>query len=110
MGLEDAKNQVDQAFTRDDLKGPSFENAFGGATSFLRRRYTKDLRGVDIAVTGSQKGLMVPPGLSFVFVTLFAPKGIGGLFDLLADRRHPDRHGADLGPDKGSLQEREATE
>ncbi|WP_288929942.1 urea ABC transporter permease subunit UrtC [uncultured Maritimibacter sp.] len=49
-------------------------------------------------------------GLSFVFVTLFAPKGIGGLFDLLAHRRHPDRHGADLGPDKGSLQEREATE
>lgn len=52
MGLEDAKNQVDQAFTREDLKGPSFENAFGGATSFLRRRYTKDLTGVDIAVTG----------------------------------------------------------
>ncbi len=52
MGLEDAKAQVDQAFTRDDLKGPSFENAFGGATSFLRRRYTKDLTGVDIAVTG----------------------------------------------------------
>ena len=49
-------------------------------------------------------------GLSFVFVTLFAPKGIGGLFDLLAHRRHPDRHGADLGPDKGSLQEREAVE
>jgi agmatinase len=52
MGLEDAAAQVDQAFTRDDLKGPSFENAFGGATSFLRRKYTKDLRGVDIAVTG----------------------------------------------------------
>lgn len=52
MSLEDAKIQVDQAFTRDDLKGPSFENAFGGATSFLRRRYTKDLRGVDIAITG----------------------------------------------------------
>ncbi|MEC7764823.1 MAG: urea ABC transporter permease subunit UrtC [Pseudomonadota bacterium] len=49
-------------------------------------------------------------GLSFVFVTLFAPKGIGGLFDLITDRRHPDRHGADLGPDKGSLQEKEATE
>lgn len=49
-------------------------------------------------------------GLSFVFVTLFAPKGIGGLFDLISDRRHPDRHGADLGPDKGSLQEKEATE
>lgn len=52
MALEDAKNQVDQAFTREDLKGPSFENTFGGATSFLRRRYTKDLTGVDIAVTG----------------------------------------------------------
>ncbi len=52
MGLEDAKSQVDQAFMRDDLKGPSFENAFGGATSFLRRKYTKDLTGVDIAVTG----------------------------------------------------------
>ncbi|HBS49091.1 MAG TPA: agmatinase [Rhodobacteraceae bacterium] len=52
MALEDAKNQVDQAFTREGLKGPSFENTFGGATSFLRRRYTKDLAGVDVAVTG----------------------------------------------------------
>ena len=52
MALEDAKTQIDHAFTRDDLKGPSFENAFGGATSFLRRKYTKDLAGVDIAVTG----------------------------------------------------------
>ncbi len=52
MALEDAKTQVDQAFTRESLRGNSFENAFGGATSFLRRRYTKDLSGVDIAVTG----------------------------------------------------------
>ncbi len=52
MALEDAKTQVDQAFTRDDLLGLSFENTFGGATSFLRRRYTKDLTGVDLAVTG----------------------------------------------------------
>lgn len=52
MALEDAKNEVDGAFTRADLRGPSFENAFGGAASFLRRRYTKDLRGVDLAVTG----------------------------------------------------------
>lgn len=52
MALEDAKTQVDQAFTRRDLRGLSFENAFGGATSFLRRRYTKDLAGVDVAVTG----------------------------------------------------------
>lgn len=52
MALEDAKNMVDHAFTRDDLKGPSFENTFGGAVSFLRRRYSKDLTGADIAVTG----------------------------------------------------------
>ena len=47
-------------------------------------------------------------GLSFVAVTLFAPKGIGGLFDLIENRRSPDRHGADLGPDPGALREREA--
>lgn len=47
-------------------------------------------------------------GLSFVAVTLFAPKGIGGLFDLIADRRHPERHGAALGPDPGALREKEA--
>ena len=52
MSLEGAKTQVDQAFTRDSLRGPSFENAFGGPPSFLRRRYTKDLTGVDVAVTG----------------------------------------------------------
>lgn len=52
MALEDAKNQVDHAFTRDSLRGLSNENTFGGATSFLRRRYSKDLSGVDIAVTG----------------------------------------------------------
>ncbi|MBO6899092.1 MAG: agmatinase [Shimia sp.] len=52
MALEDAKTQVDMAFTRDNPRGLSFENTFGGATSFLRRRYSKDLTGVDIAVTG----------------------------------------------------------
>ncbi|KPP85678.1 MAG: agmatinase [Rhodobacteraceae bacterium HLUCCO07] len=52
MALEDAKNEVDGAFTRTSDRGHSFENTFGGATSFLRRRYTKDLAGVDLAVTG----------------------------------------------------------
>lgn len=52
MGLEDASSTVDEAFTRDDNRGLSFENTFGGAMSFLRRRYTKDLAGVDVAVTG----------------------------------------------------------
>jgi len=52
MALEDAKGQIDLAFTRADLKGAAFENTFGGATSFLRRKYTKDLKGVDLCVTG----------------------------------------------------------
>ena len=52
MTLDVAKTEVDSAFTRKDLRGPSFENAFAGAVSFLRRKYTKDLSDVDIAVTG----------------------------------------------------------
>ncbi|MFK7937763.1 MAG: agmatinase [Roseovarius sp.] len=52
MSLAEAKNQVDLAFTRESKRGQGYENSFGGATSFLRRRYTKDLTGVDIAVTG----------------------------------------------------------
>ena len=47
-------------------------------------------------------------GLSFVLVTLFAPKGLGGLVDLFTHRLTPQRHGADLGPDQGSLREEEA--
>ena len=52
MALEDAKHMVDQAFTREDLRGHSYENTFGGALSFLRSRYTKDLTEADIAITG----------------------------------------------------------
>ncbi len=52
MALEDAKSEVDCAITRESLRGLSFENTFAGVTSFLRRRYTKDLAGVDLAVTG----------------------------------------------------------
>ena len=47
-------------------------------------------------------------GLSFVLVTLFAPKGIAGIFDWLGGVLPPRRHGRDLGPDQGSLQEQEA--
>ncbi|MBL3552842.1 urea ABC transporter permease subunit UrtC [Rhodovulum sulfidophilum] len=49
-------------------------------------------------------------GLGFVLVTLFAPKGIGGLFDLIPRRTSPARHGADPGPDDGSFRDREASE
>jgi agmatinase len=52
LGLKDAEKQVDRAFTRDSYTGQSFENAFGGATSFLRLKYTKELNNVDLAITG----------------------------------------------------------
>jgi len=51
MSLEDAKKEIDRAFTGGP-RGLAYENAFAGATSFLRRRYTKDLDGVDLAITG----------------------------------------------------------
>lgn len=52
MALEDAKTEIDTAFTRPSQRGLAFENAFAGATSFLRRSYTKDLLGVNLAITG----------------------------------------------------------
>ena len=52
MTLDKAKTDVDGAFTRGDKRGLAYENAFGGAMSFLRRTYTKDLSGFDLAVTG----------------------------------------------------------
>lgn len=44
--------QGDQAFRKEDDTGRWPEMTYGGALSFLRRRYTRDLRGVDVAVTG----------------------------------------------------------
>ena len=51
MGVE-AKNEIDLAITRKGMRGASLENAFSGVTSFLRTSYAKDLRGVDLAITG----------------------------------------------------------
>jgi agmatinase len=42
----------DAAFLRDDIKGTSHEMTYAGAMSFLRRKYTRNLAGVDIAVSG----------------------------------------------------------
>jgi len=49
---QDARNTSDEAFTRESLKGIGSEPAFSGALSFMRRKYTKDLTGVDLAITG----------------------------------------------------------
>jgi len=43
----------DNAFTGTDLRGTVEDSpAYGGALSFMRRKYTRDLAGVDVAVTG----------------------------------------------------------
>ena len=42
----------DDAFRRHDLYGTTIENTYAGALSFMRRKYTRDLTGVDVAVTG----------------------------------------------------------
>lgn len=42
----------DQAFRRSELLGRDLEMTYGGALSFLRRRYTRDLAEADLAVTG----------------------------------------------------------
>ena len=52
MALEDAGKEVDVAFTRDEPKGLAFENPFAGVPSFLRRKLTKDLSGIDLGITG----------------------------------------------------------
>ena len=42
----------DSAFRRNELKGTQWEPTYAGALSFMRRKYTRDLTGVDIAITG----------------------------------------------------------
>ena len=45
-------NDNDFAITREDLYGTTAETTYAGVTSFMRRKYTRDLSGVDVAVTG----------------------------------------------------------
>ena len=47
-----SKELTDLAITRDSLYGTIEEPTYSGITSFMRRRYSRDLSGVDVAVTG----------------------------------------------------------
>lgn len=42
----------DHALYRDSLYGTTPEATYAGAVSFMRRKYTRDLKGVDLVVTG----------------------------------------------------------
>jgi agmatinase len=46
------KHAGDHAILRDKLYGTTPEPTYAGALSFMRRKYTRDLTGVDVAVTG----------------------------------------------------------
>lgn len=46
------KIKSDHAITRESLYGTTPEPTYAGVTSFMRRKYTQDLEGVDVAVTG----------------------------------------------------------
>jgi agmatinase len=58
---------ADAAFRREALKGSLIEASYAGAQSFFRRKYTRDLTGVDVAVTGIPLDLTVSnrPGTRF---------------------------------------------
>lgn len=62
----------DDAFRRSDVKGTHWEPTYAGALSFMRRKYSRDLAGVDIAVTGVpfDQAVSHRPG------TRFGPEGI----------------------------------
>lgn len=62
----------DKAITSEGLYGGPDEPTFSGITSFMRRKYTKSLAGVDIAVTGLPLDLATTgrPGARF------GPRGV----------------------------------
>jgi agmatinase len=67
MPKEVGEALADAAFRRTGLKGSMIEASYAGAQSFYRRKYTRDLTGVDVAVTGVPFDLSVSnrPGTRF---------------------------------------------
>ncbi|MBT3411470.1 MAG: agmatinase [Halieaceae bacterium] len=74
------KELTDLAITRKSLYGMTEEPTYSGITSFLRRRYTRDLTGVDVAVTGVPYDLATTnrPG------TRLGPRGIRAASTIMA--------------------------
>ena len=73
-------SQTDLAITRSSPYGSQAEPTYSGITSFLRRRYTKDLDGVDVAVVGVPFDVATTgrPG------TRFGPRAIRSASSMLA--------------------------
>ncbi|MEO1746974.1 MAG: agmatinase [Pseudomonadota bacterium] len=47
-----ANSTIDHAFTARGLTGAASDPTYAGAFSFMRRKYTKQLKGVDVAIMG----------------------------------------------------------
>lgn len=62
----------DHAFNGETLFGTADDNAYSGALSFLRRRYTRDLSGVDVVISGIAYDL----GTSNRPGSRFGPRGL----------------------------------
>ncbi len=63
----DEKVCIDHAIDKKSLYGSFEEPTYSGVLSFMRRKYTKDLTGADVAVSGVPLDLMVThrPGTRF---------------------------------------------
>jgi agmatinase len=61
------KPPIDHAFRSATLKGGADDPTFAGALSFMRRRYSRDLTGVDLAILGIPLDVTVTnrPGARF---------------------------------------------
>lgn len=61
------KPPIDHAFRSETLKGGAADPTYAGALSFMRRRYSRDLTGVDVAVLGVPLDVTVTnrPGARF---------------------------------------------
>jgi len=74
------REPVDHAITRDSVYGMRVERTHSGVLSFLRTKYSQDLAGIDIAITGIPYDLAVSnrPG------SRFGPRGVRAASSMLA--------------------------
>ena len=67
MSNESGKPPIDHAFRTETLKGGAWDPTYAGALSFMRRKYSRDLTGVDLAILGIPLDVTVTnrPGARF---------------------------------------------
>ena len=67
MAEATGKPPIDHGFRSTTLKGGAEDPTYAGALSFMRRRYSRDLTGVDLAVLGIPLDVTVTnrPGARF---------------------------------------------